>query len=88
MLLFDNNKALLQLSKGVSNISKIKDINISFNHIIDKVKNRLIRLFWIPSKEILSDSFIKLLSWPAFENKQVYIKVVDIEKLWTLECGT
>ena len=79
-LLFGDNKALLQLSKGVSNTSKIKHIDISFHQIIDEVKNGLIKLFWIPSEEMLVDGFTKPLPRLAFEDKRARIGVVDIEK--------
>ena len=79
-LLFGDNKASLQLSKGVSNTSKIKHIDISFHQIIDEVKNGSIKLFWIPSEEMLADGFTKPLPQPAFEDKDAHIRVVDIEK--------
>ena len=44
-LLFGDNKPLLQLSKEVSNTSKIKHIDTCFHQIIDEVKNRSIKLF-------------------------------------------
>ena len=80
LLLFGDNKASLQLSKGVSNTSKIKHIDISFHQIIDEVKNGSIKLFWIPSEEMLTDGFTKPLPRPAFEDKRARIGVVDIEK--------
>lgn len=69
LLLFGDNKASLQLLKGVSNISKIKHIDTSFHQIVDKVKNGAIKLFWIPNEDILVDDFTKPLSWPAFKDK-------------------
>lgn len=80
MLLFNNNKILIQLFKEVSNISKIKQIYTNFYQIIEKFKNRSIKLFWVFSEKMLANSFIKPLSQPVFEDKQVHIKVVDIKK--------
>ena len=80
-LLFGDNKASLQLSRGVSNTSKIKHIDTSFHHIIDEVKNGSIKLFWVPSEEMLADGFTKPLPRPAFEDKRGRIGVVDIERL-------
>ena len=77
-LLFGNNKALLQLSKEVFNISKIKHIDISFYQIVNKVKNGAIKLFWIPSEDMLADGFTKPLPRPAFEDKRARIGVVDV----------
>ena len=79
-LLFGDNKASLQLSKGVSNTSKIKHIDTSFHQIIDEVKNGSIKLFWVPSEEMLADGFTKPLPRPAFEDKRARIGVVDIEE--------
>ena len=80
-LLFGDNKASLQLSRGVSNTSKIKHIDTSFHQIIDEVKNGSIKLFWVPSEEMLADGFTKPLPRPAFEDKRARIGVVDIERL-------
>lgn len=62
LLLFGDNKALLKLSKGVSNISKIKHIDTSFHQIIDILKNGSIKIFSVPNKEILVDGFTKPIS--------------------------
>lgn len=78
--MFDDNKALLQLSKEVSNTSNIKHINTSFHQIINKVKNGLIKLFWVFSEEMLVHGFTKPLFEAAFKDKQIRIGVVDIEK--------
>lgn len=59
LLLFGNNNALLQLSKKVSNTSKIENIDTNFQQIIEKVQNRLIKLFQISSKQIFADGFTK-----------------------------
>lgn len=80
-LLFGDNKASLQLSRGVSNTSKIKHIDTSFHQIIDEVKNGSIKLFWVPSEEMLADGFTKPLPRPAFEDKRARIGVVDLERL-------
>lgn len=45
LLLFDDNKTSLQLSKKVFNISKIKHININLHQIVNKVTNNVIKLF-------------------------------------------
>lgn len=79
-LLFGDNKATSQLSKGVSNTSKIKHIDTSFHQIVDEVKKGSIKLFWIPSEEMLADGFTKPLPWPAFEDKRARIGVVDVEE--------
>lgn len=71
---------MLQLSKRISNISKIKQISTNFYQIIEKIKNRSIKLFWIPSKEVLADNFIKPLFQLAFKDKQIHIGVVNIEE--------
>lgn len=81
LLLFRDNKVSLQLFKEVSNISKIKHIDISFYQIIDKIKNRSIKLFCILSEEMLADDFIKPFPQQAFEDKQVHMNVIDIERL-------
>lgn len=81
-LLFSDNKVSLQLSREVSNTSKIKHIDTNSHHIIHEIKNGSIKLFWVSSQEKLADGFTKPLSWLEFENKQVCIGVVDIERLW------
>ncbi len=77
-LLFGDNKASLQLSKGVSNTSKIKHIDTSFHQVVDEVKKGSIKLFWVPGKEMLADGFTKPLPRPAFEDKRARIGVVDV----------
>lgn len=67
--LFSDNKALLSLLKRVFNISKIKHIDTNFHQIVDKIKNRAIKVFFILNKDILIDSFIKSLFFPVFKNK-------------------
>ena len=77
-LLFGDNKASLQLSKGVSNTSKIKHIDTSFHQVVDEVKKGSIKLFWVPGEEMLADRFTKPLPRPAFEDKRARIGVVDV----------
>ncbi len=60
-LLFGDNKASLQLSKGVSNMSKIKHINTSFHQVVNEVKKGSIKLIWVPKEEMLADRFTKPL---------------------------
>lgn len=59
-LLFGDNKASLQLSKGVSNTSKIKHIDTSFHEVADEVKKGSIKLSWVPGEEMLADGFTNL----------------------------
>lgn len=77
-ILFGDNKASIQLSKGVSNTSKIKHIDTSFHQIIDEISKKSIELFWVPGKEMLADGFTKPLPRPAFEDKRARIGVVDV----------
>lgn len=79
-LIVGNNKVSLQLLKSFSNISKIKHIDTSFYQIVYKVKKGFIKLFWLPNEEMLADEFMKPLLYLAFEDKQVCIGVVDVEK--------
>ncbi len=81
-LLFGDNKASLQLSKGVSNTSKIKHIDNSFHKVVNEVKKQSIKLIWVSGEEILADGLTKPLHRPAFEDKQARIEVVDIERVY------
>ncbi len=77
-LLFGDNKASLQISKGVSNTSKIKHIDTSFYQVVNEVKKGSIKLFWVPWEETLADGFTKSLLRPAFEDKRTRIGVFDV----------
>ena len=75
LLLFGDNKASLQLLKGVSNTLKIKHIDTSFHQVVDKVKKGSIKMFWVSGEEMLADGFTKSLPRSAFEDKQACIRV-------------
>ena len=77
-LLFGDNKASLQLSKEVSNTSKIKHIDTSFYQVVNEVQKGSIKLFWVPWEEMLADGFTKPLPRPAFEDKRARIGVFDV----------
>ena len=78
LLLFGDNKASLQLSKKVFNMSKIKHIDTSFHHVIDEVKKESIKLFWILEEKMLADGFTKPLFRFALEDKRARIEVADV----------
>ena len=46
-LLFGDNRALIQLTNGVSNTSKIKYIDTAFHYILNEVKKGTVKVYWI-----------------------------------------
>ncbi|KJK73746.1 hypothetical protein H634G_10981 [Metarhizium anisopliae BRIP 53293] len=51
-LLLGDNKGAVQLTRGVSNTSKIKHIDIAFHHVVDEVKEGRIQVFWEHSQHV------------------------------------
>jgi hypothetical protein len=45
LLLLGDNKGAVQLTRGVSNTSKIKHIDTAFYHVVDKVKEGRIQVY-------------------------------------------
>lgn len=80
-LIFGDNRAAIQISKGVSNTSKIKHIDVAFHHILDEVKKGTVRTYWVPGTEQLADTFTKPLPRLAFELNKEKIGILDVEEV-------
>lgn len=78
-LLFGDNRASIQISKGVSNTSKIKHIDTAFHHILDEVRKGTVKAYWVPGTEQLADGFTKPLPRLAFERNRELIGIMDVE---------
>lgn len=77
-LVFCDNKAAVQLSKGISNTSKIKHIDACYHQILDEVRKGRIMVFWIRGNDQLADGFTKPLSRVLFQEKRSQIGVRDL----------
>ena len=69
-LLLGDNKGAVQLTRGVSNTSKIKHIDIAFHHVVDEVKQGRIGVYWVPGENMLADGMTKPLPREAFERNR------------------
>jgi hypothetical protein len=69
-LLLGDNKGAVQLTRGVSNTSKIKHIDTAFHHVVDEVKEGRIRVYWVPGENMLADGMTKPLPREAFERNR------------------
>lgn len=79
-ILFGDNKASIQLKKGISNTEKIKHIDPTFHEIKDESRKSTILLQGVPSNKILADKFTKPLPHVAFKMTPEKIGVCDIGK--------
>ena len=73
-----NNKGAIQLTRGVSNTSKIKHIDTAFNHVVDEVKEGRIQVYWVSGKNMLADGMTKPLPREAFERNRTRIGIGPI----------
>jgi Reverse transcriptase (RNA-dependent DNA polymerase)/gag-polypeptide of LTR copia-type len=78
-ILFGDNKGAIQLTRGLSNTSKIKHVDTAFHHVVDEVKQGSIKIYWIPGKMMLADGFTKALPRDAFERNRKAIGMRKIE---------
>lgn len=83
-LLFCDNKGAVQLSKGISNTSKIKHIDACYHQILDEVKKGRIMVYWIRGNDQLADGFTKPLPRATFQEKRCQIGVRDLSQ-WKLD---
>lgn len=74
-------RASIQLTKGVSNILKIKHVDVAFFHILDEQKNGKIKTYWVPGGDQLADTFTKSLPRVAFEKNKGRIGLWDVEEV-------
>ncbi|KID93786.1 copia-like retrotransposable element, partial [Metarhizium majus ARSEF 297] len=74
-LLLGDNKGAVQLTRGVSNTSKIKHIDIAFHHVVDEVKEGRIQVYWVPGENMLADGMTKPLPREAFERNRKRIGI-------------
>ena len=80
-LLFGDNRASIQLTKGVSNTSKVKHVDVAFFHILDEVKKGKVKAYWVPGGDQLADGFTKPLPRIAFERNRERIGLLDVESV-------
>ena len=69
-LLLGDNKGAVQLTRGVSNTSKIKHIDVAFHHVVDEVNQGRIGVYWVPGENMLADGMTKPLPREAFERNR------------------
>ncbi|KJZ78398.1 hypothetical protein HIM_02436 [Hirsutella minnesotensis 3608] len=77
-LLLGDNKGAVQLTRGVSNTSKIKHVDIAFHHVVDEVKEGRIQVYWVPGENMLADGMTKPLPREAFERNRRRIGIGPI----------
>ena len=80
-LLLGDNKGAVQLTRGVSNTSKIKHIDTAFHHVVDEVKEGRIQVYWVPGENMLADGMTKPLPKEAFERNRKRIGIGPIHTL-------
>ena len=81
-ILFGDNKASIQLGKGISNTGKIKHIDTAFHEVKDESRKGTILLQWVPGDQMLADTFTKPLPRVAFEIAREKIGVCDVGESW------
>lgn len=77
-LLLGDNKGAVQLTRGVSNTSKIKHIDTAFHHVVDEVKEGRIQVYWVPGENMLADGMTKPLPREAFERNRRRIGIGSV----------
>lgn len=77
-LLLGDNKGAVQLTRGVSNTSKIKHIDTAFHHVVDEVREGRIQVYWVPGENMLADGMTKPLPREAFERNRRRIGIGPI----------
>jgi hypothetical protein len=83
-LLLGDNKGAVQLTRGVSNTSKIKHIDTAFHHVVDEVKEGRIQVYWVPGENMLADGMTKPLPREAFERNRTRIGIGPIYAMSSL----
>ena len=78
-ILFRDNKGSIQLTRGLSNTSKIKHVDTAFHHVIDEVRQGSIKIYWIPGKMMLADGLTKALPRDSFERNRKAIGMRKVE---------
>ena len=81
-ILFGDNKASIQLGKGISNTGKIKHIDTAFHEVKDESRKGTILLQSMPGDQMLADGFTKPLPRVAFEMAREKIGVCDVGESW------
>ena len=81
-ILFGDNKASIQLEKGISNTGKIKHTDTAFHEVKDESRKGTILLQWVPGDQMLADRFTKTLPRVAFEIAREKIGVFDVRESW------
>ena len=81
-ILFGDNKASIQLGKGISNTGKIKHIDTAFHEVKDESRKGTILLQWVPGDQMLADGFTKPLPRVTFEIAREKIGVCGVGKSW------
>jgi hypothetical protein len=77
-MLFGDNKGAVQGTRGSSNTSKIKHIDIAHHHIIDEVKKGTIKTYWVPGEHMLADGMTKPLPRVSFERNRAAIGIREV----------
>lgn len=77
-MLYGDNKGAVQLTRGISNTSKIKHIDIAHHHIIDEVKKGTIKTYWVPGEHMLADGMTKPLPRDSFERNRAAIGIREV----------
>jgi hypothetical protein len=74
-MLYGDNKGAVQGTRGTSNTSKIKHIDIAHHHIVDEVKKGTIKTYWVPGENMLADGMTKPLPRDKFERNRAAIGI-------------
>jgi hypothetical protein len=77
-MLYGDNKGAVQGTRGASNTSKIKHIDIAHHHIIDEVKKGTIKTYWVPGEHMLADGMTKPLPRDSFERNRAAIGIREV----------
>jgi hypothetical protein len=77
-LLLGDNKGAVQLTRGVSNTSKIKHIDVAFHHVVDEVNQGRIGVYWVPGENMLADGMTKPLPRESFERNRRRIGIQPV----------
>lgn len=85
-MLYGDNKGAVRGTRGASNTSKIKHIDIAHHHIIDEVKKGTIKTYRVPGEHMLADRMTKHLPRDSFERNIATIGIREVVYIDLGEC--
>ena len=77
-IIFEDNKSSIKLAENPEFHKRTKHIDIIYHYIREKINNKEIDIFYIPTKEQLADSLTKPVQGKIFENFKEQLNIIPI----------